>query len=110
MLFNKKNKVNPKKANVLPPRELELAERAFRDWVFLLAGFALLVVSVVVVAGFLFVKVNRGDFFTAEPDATISTTSSNRKTLIDVNDFFLNRQKGYESFLTGTTTEIDPSL
>lgn len=110
MLFKKKNKTDPKKASAPLTRDLEIGEQAFKDWPYLLVGFAILVALTVVVDGFLFIKVNRGDFFTVEPDQKINVASSNREALLDVNEFFSARQKEYEEFVSSGVNEIDPSI
>jgi hypothetical protein len=104
-------KKNTKKAPSVPvSHELDVTERAFKDWKLIVVGFALFVVLIFVANGLLFMKINNDDFFKIEPSTEVDVTSSNRKTLIDVNNFFNARQSEYENYLIGTTTEIDPSL
>jgi hypothetical protein len=108
--LTKKNKEQKKKPSALPQRDLEIGEQAHRDWKYMLAGFAGLVVVLVLLNGLLFIEINSGGLFTVEPDSQVNSATSNRKALLDVNNFFNMRQQAYENFRNGTTTEIDPSL
>ncbi len=91
----------------------ETGEKVFHDWNIMVVVFALALLVVVAFDGYLFVRVNQGDFFIAETTEESSVLTINRKTLIDANAFFEKRQKDYEAsqnVSASSTPEIDPSL
>ncbi len=105
-LFNKEKK--PSK-NIVKPKST-MAEVTMRDWKLMLIVFTVLIVCAVGIDGYLSVRVNRGDFFVVEPESTVNPATAGRKSLLDADNFFVNREKEYENFKASAVPEIDPSI
>ena len=105
-LFSKQKKIGK---NPIAHKK-EAGGRVLQDWMFVVVAFIVLVLVVAFVDGYLLVRINRGDFFKADPNMELSPETVNRKKLVDVEEFFAARQKEYTAFTSTTTPEIDPSL
>lgn len=91
-------------------------KQILHDWVLIVSSFVFLVLVVVVVNGYLLIRINKGNFFAVNPETGVSVETLNRKTLFDVAAFFEMREKEYEAFKaarsaqTASSTQVDPSL
>jgi|GEM_PF-3679485 len=100
-----------KKANQISVKsKIVIGDVTLRDWKFMIIVFATLVILAVVFVGYLSVKINRGDFFVANSASEINPAMTGRKTLLDANNFFVERQAAYEAFKLQVIPEADPSL
>lgn len=105
-LFNRQKKESGKSSS----RKQATGEKVDRDWGIMLFGFAVAVLIVVMLDGYFFVRISRGDFFPPEGTFSPGAEALNRKTLLDTAGFFEARQKEYDAFRSTSTPQIDPSM
>ena len=105
-LFSKIKKVHKNNFS----RKFESGEHVERDWGVMLIGFTVLVLLIVILEGYLFMRINRGDFFSNQSTSGVRTETLNRKTLLDVAGYFEAREKEYADFRATSTPQIDPSI
>lgn len=99
-----------KKGKINFAHKRETGEQAERDWGIMILGFSAAILLVIVLEGYLFVRINRGDLFAPTAESLTQSETINRKTLLDTAEFFEARQKKYEVFRSTATPQIDPSI
>lgn len=85
-------------------------EQVERDWEILVVVFAAVLILVVLVDGYIFMQINRGELFSVGVTPTQNRDVVNRKTLLDTASFFEARQKEYADFRAANLPQIDPSI
>ncbi len=104
--FQKKKSVVPS----TPTHEREIGGDVFRDWFVMIVVTTVLILVALGFGGYLLFKINQGNFFKVDSEATLSTETLNRKTLLNVSEFFESRKKEYETLRATALPRIDPSI
>jgi len=80
------------------------------DWKIIFTVTVTLVILVGVLNVYMFIKVNKGEFFTVE-DAGGETETLNAETLRQTLSYYRGKAINFENILSGTTTSVsDPSI
>jgi hypothetical protein len=99
-LIAKLFKKTPRRANRQDP---------FHDWKKIIIGFVIALLIVVLVDGYIFYKVNKGELFSFGNNEEVSSPTLNQATLDRTNKRYDDKQAALEQLKTSTEVSIDPS-
>jgi Na+-transporting NADH:ubiquinone oxidoreductase subunit NqrB len=80
------------------------------DWRKRLVLFVCLAIVVIVLCAYFFLKLSRGEFFTAGIKKPETTELLNTKILADTNMYYTAKQEKIEALTSTSSVPIDPSL
>ncbi len=81
----------------------------YGDWNYLLIGVAVILFIVLVIEGFYFYKINRGDVFRVDTTIEASIPVINRTDLNTVNSFYDKKEQKLNEYKNQRPASVDPS-